>query len=118
MSKATGQVKIRVNGQAYKSKRGATLRPSGVTRNEIPRDYGVDYSEEFTGPRIEATFVHGPGFDLQAFDILDATVLFETDTGQIYQIINARRIEEPPTLTAGEGEVPVRIGGDKSVRVA
>lgn len=105
MAQITGRVTVKVNGEILLNKSGWTLHLGGVNRNVVTGDGGVHgYAEETVAPQCSGNLSHTEALDLEALGaIADATVLFETDTGQAYVLRNAW-VTEPPVLTAGEGE--------------
>lgn len=118
MAKVTGRITVKVDGDILLNKSGWTLNTGGVNRNPITGDTGVHgYAEETVAPSISGNISHTDQVDLMTLAaITDATVLFETDTGQSYVMRDAW-LENPPELTAGEGETALTFRGMTVERV-
>lgn len=102
-SKMFGRATIRANGQAFKTMPGAVLELGGIVRTPRPGDNDADgYTEELTASKIEFSQQMREGVSLASIHAtVDATVTFECDTGQTYQIFPAYSAT-PPSL-GGEG---------------
>ncbi|NBB51504.1 phage tail protein [Rhizobium sp. CRIBSB] len=112
MAKKFGRATIRVNGKTYDTKKGSTLDPGGIKREPRPGSNTTGgFTEELVPSKIEATVLFGEGDSVTEINaITDATVLFETDTGQTY-VVRQGYCAEPVTLTEGEGEAKVVFMG-------
>lgn len=103
MTQIAGKVFLTINGQRLRSKEGASLETGGVEREAVVSDSGVDgFTEKITAPKVEAKISLTADIklaDLQAFK--DGTLVFETDTGRVYTLINAWNAK-PPKLEKGE----------------
>lgn len=92
-----------INGQRLRSKEGASLETGGIERDAVVSDSGVDgYMEKHVAPKVECKLSLTADIrltDLQAF--ADGTLVFETDTGRVYTLINAWNAK-PPKLEKGE----------------
>lgn len=98
----TGRVFIALNGQRQRSLPGAKLEIGGVKRDAAVSDAGVDgYKEEPVTPRVDFKLNHAAGISLQQLHATKGTLIFETDTGQTYTLINAWSAE-PPSMEKGE----------------
>ncbi len=89
MAKQHGKATIKINGEAYKSRNGATLDPGGVTRTP-DQDYPGDYTESSRPAQIDCTFAFTS--DVSPIDInaiVEATVVFESDNGKSFVIAKA-----------------------------
>ena len=70
------------------------------------------FSEKVVPSTVEFTLAHVGQDDLEGLaDKTDATIEFETDTGDTYLVANAFSTK-PPELTAGEGDVAMEYQGD------
>ncbi len=116
MSQVTGTVVVRKNGRSLRSKANATLVLGGVERTEQYADHGLaGYSQKPLASVITATLIHTAQTDLQdIMDTVDATIIFETDTGKRYTMRNGF-CTKPPELTGGEGEVSVEFKGQAAI---
>jgi len=103
MAQITGKAIIRVNGTELRSLDEATLNPGGVNREAVKgggKVYG--YKEETVEPKLEFEVAHTR--DTSIIDlgkITDATVIFETDTGDRYVLREAWTAEPPALKTTG-----------------
>lgn len=108
----TGKAVIRVDGKEWRCEDGASLDVGGVKREAKAGGGKVHgYTEETAAPELECKVFHAKDTDLTAFNtITDATVLFETDTGDRYVLRNAF-VLEPGKLEAKDGTVSVKFSG-------
>ena len=116
MSQVTGTVVVRLNGNTLRSESGAKLDLGGFERTDRYADHSLlGYSQKPIASMCSCTLAHTAQTDLQAImDTVDATLIFETDTGKRYTIRNAF-CTKPPTLTGGEGQVEVEFKGQPAV---
>ena len=113
MSKVTGRVTLKVNGDILLNKSGWTFNPGGVNRNSVNGDTGVHgFAEETRQSRAAGNITHTEALDLVSAskNWVDVTLLFETDTNQSY-VVRGAWLTEPLELTAGEGETSVAFEG-------
>ena len=111
--KLLGIAKILVDGAALKTMPGAKLNLGGVERIPMEGDGEVlGYAEQTKASLLECEIALGVGDTLESLrQTKDATVRFEADTGQVYQIAHAF-LTEPLEVTAGEGgQIPVKLAG-------
>lgn len=94
MKQKTGVVKIRVNSQLVRSKKGAKLTVGGIKR-ELDEDAAeAVYTESNIAPRVEFTVQHTSDFSIQDFQsITDGTITFECDNGTIFVLDGAVYLE-------------------------
>lgn len=114
-SQATGRVTIKVNGDVFRSRNGASLQTGGITRTALTTDQGKVYFTEDTQPsEIVATLVHTQADDVVGLRSLrDVTASFETDTGAGWAIANAFVTEVSPIAS---GEYTVTLMGPPANR--
>ncbi|WP_449246432.1 phage tail tube protein [Desulfarculus baarsii] len=94
MKQKTGIVKIRVNSQLVRSKKGAKLTVGGVKREVDEDAYEAVYSESKIAPRVEFTVQHTSDFSVQDFQsITEGTITFECDNGVIFVLEGAVYLE-------------------------
>lgn len=101
MAKLTGIVTVKVNGSPLRSKPGASLKVGGkIKKAESDANGFIGHSvEEIKPAEVKCTLLHAGDTDLITLqNIEDATVVFETDTGQSYLVRGA----------ATEGEVEMK----------
>lgn len=107
----TGKAIIRVNGSEIRSLDDATLNPGGVNREAVAgsgKVYG--YKEETTAPEVECSIAHTKNTDIVELSaIVDATLIFETDTGDKYTLREAW-VSEPASLKTSDGTVSLKFG--------
>jgi hypothetical protein len=115
--KFTGICYIKIDGVLQESKEGAKLALGGMGRTpQFSNGAVVGYTEKPKEATIEATFLDGPNSDLRELsDIAGVTVEFETDSGVSY-IVREAFVTEPVELTAGDGEVSVKMAGKAAVK--
>ena len=106
--KFTGKAIIRINGSEIRSTDDATLTVGGENRKAIKgggRVYG--YNEETQEPTLECNVAHCSDTDLiELSAIVDATVIFETDSGAKF-VLQEAFVTEPASLnvTVGTGSL-------------
>ncbi|GAA4651680.1 hypothetical protein GCM10023116_39640 [Kistimonas scapharcae] len=108
----TGKAVIRVDGQELRSLDGASLNVGGMSREAKTGSNRIwGHTEKITAPELSLKVAHTRDTDLIALGkITDATVDFETDTGDRYIIVEAW-VSEPPSLSADSGEVDLKFSG-------
>lgn len=92
MPTITGLVSIKVNGATLRSKPGASLKPGGkIKKAEMDSNGFAGHSvDEIKPGEIKCTLLHAGDTDVVALQqISDATVVFETDSGQTYLVRQA-----------------------------
>jgi hypothetical protein len=110
MGQLTGRAYITVSGQRLASKDGAKLNTGAVERTGVVLDTGVGgYTEKDTVPFVECTLHHDADTDLSFFaDLVDANVMFDTDTGKSFVLSDAWRAG---TIEMTNGEVSLKFEG-------
>ena len=108
--KFTGKAIIRVNGSELRSTDNATLNVGGANRKAIKgggRVYG--YNEETQEPTLECNVAHGKDTDLVALSaIVDATVIFETDSGAKF-VLQEAFVTDPASLNVTDGTASLKM---------
>lgn len=98
-----GKVFLTLNGQRLRSKEGASLETGGIERDAAISDSGVDgFMEKIVAPKVDCK-VHLT-YDIRLADLQgfkEGTLVFETDTGRTFTLINAW-CAKPPKLEKGE----------------
>ena len=110
MSHLTGRAFITAGGKRLASKPGAKLGFGNLERTGEVIDSGVGgYKEKPTIPYVECTIVHKKDTSLQEFaDMVDVTVMFDTDTGKSFVLRNAWNAK---ALEMSDGDVSLRFEG-------
>ena len=108
-----GRAFIKVNGKTLPTHKGAKLNQGGIARKGVVGHEVHGFAEEMVAPMLECEISLAKGDKLSNYDLSDATVVFECDTGQSYVLRNAWR-EETPQLTDGEGgKIPLKFSAMK-----
>lgn len=109
-NQVTGRVFVSVNGVRLRSKEGAKLNFGGVEREAVIGDDSVHgFMEKSVAPSIECTISHLADTSLKRLaDIKDASVMFETDTGKVFNLRNAWSAK---ALELSKGEVSMTFQG-------
>ena len=106
----TGKCIIRVNGSEIRSTDDATLNPGGANREAVTgggKVYG--YKEETVAPELECSVAHTSDTDLTALSaITDATVIFETDSGDKY-VLREAFVMAPASLKTTDGTAGLKF---------
>lgn len=118
MTQFLGRATIRVNGQVIETNKGAALDLGGTKRNPIVTGRLVGYAEETVAATIECETSLAKGQTLQQLrDLVEATVVFECDTGQTYVVRNAF-LTDTPTMKDGDGgNVALKFAGPAAEEV-
>lgn len=112
MAQVTGIVTVKIDGDLLRSKEGAKLMFGGKERTMIVGHSVYGPSEKLVASTVEFTLAHVGGDDLIGLqNKIEATIEYETDTGDTYMIRNAVCLK-PAELTGGEGDVAFEFGGD------
>lgn len=111
--RVTGTCIVRINGRSIRSKDGAKLDMGGEDRTPQYADGRlIGFSSKPRAAMVTATLAHTSSSDLAAIrDTVDATIVFESDTGVRYTV-RGGFATRPPELTGGEGDVSVEFAGD------
>ena len=118
-SKYLGRAFIRVNGRTIASMPGsAKLNPGGVERSPVMGDFGfLGYTEKPVHAEIECDIAISSDSDLKALqDMVDGTVTFEGDTGQVW-IIRKAANAAPISVAAGDGKASVKFIGSPAEQI-
>lgn len=114
MAQVTGIVKIYVNGKLYRSKEGAKLKTGGKKREAVSGHAVYGFSETVEPSELDATLAHMADTDvIEINDMTDATLRFETDTGQTLMVPNAFTAE-PCELSSG-GDLSLKMMGEPAI---
>lgn len=92
MAKLTGLATVKVNGATLRSKPGASLKVGGpIKKAESDSNGFAGHSvEEIKPGEVKCTLLHAGDTNLVTLQaISDATVIFETDSGQTYLVRQA-----------------------------
>lgn len=105
-----GRVTVRVNGETLESKPGATIDLGGITRESIVNDQAMGFKEVPKPSRIECEIAVKRGVAFEGLrTLIDATLVFEADTGQRY-IVKDGYAAETLQLTGDAGMRAVFMG--------
>jgi hypothetical protein len=109
-NQCTGKAIIRVNGKELRAFDDASLDVGGVKREAVKGSGKIfGYKEETAEPVLECKIAHRADTDLvELGTIVDATVIFESDTGDTY-ILRDAFVTETPKLSAGDGSVELKF---------
>lgn len=110
MAKVTGLVYISLDGTKLHSEKGSELDVGGASKEPQMSVHGLvgHAVEEIKPAVITATLIHSADIDVTALQAWEGNALFETDTGQRYQVRNAAM---QGTLTLATNRVKVTISG-------
>lgn len=110
-----GRATITCNGKRLRSKPGATLNLGGTGRTPEPLDDGsVGYAEATTAPELSCTVPLTADLGVQELrDLVDANVVFESDTGKSWVIREAFIVD---TVSVG-ADVTLKFSGQPAVEV-
>jgi hypothetical protein len=106
MAKVTGRVTFEVDGEVLESEAGATINVGGVNREPVISETGKVFPMETSVPATaECSILHMTDTDLVALAALvDVTLNFKCDSGQVYTIKGAF-LTEPPALSGGKASL-------------
>lgn len=118
MAQITGKAIIKVDGNQWRATDGCKLHPGGVEREaKVGGGRVHGYSEKTKAPELEASVYHTRDTDLTAINaIKDATVIFESDTGDRY-VLRAAFVTEQGSLDAENGTVDVKMSAEGCERL-
>lgn len=103
MAQVLGRATIRVDGQAYQTKPGASVQLGGTMRTPVSTHFGTNFAEQHSPAVVTLTIDLVRGLSLQALrDATDVVIQFEADTGQTY-VVREAFLSNEPTVTDGEG---------------
>ncbi len=112
MAQVTGIVKIKINGNLYRSKEDAKLKLGGKEREAVTGFKVYGYTEKVVPSEVDFTIAHTADLDPQSLNAMTSETLeFECDTGPVYIVRNAfctKALE----LTGGSGDLAVAFSGD------
>ena len=112
MAKVTGIVRIKVNGRLLRSKEGAELQTGGKERTAQVGHSVYGYSEKVVASQITCTLAHTADTSIAFLNnIVDATVLFECDSGVTYRVDNAFTTK-PVSIKGDGGDLSLEMQGE------
>ena len=118
MGQLTGRAQITVNGVTFNSKKGASFDPGGVTRKTQTSDSRSDYTEELRPAMVKCEVQWGGDISVTELnDIKDATVQFAADTGALFVLSNAWRVDALEAKAADDGGIPLEFHANDSEEV-
>lgn len=120
MPQVTGIVYVTVDGVTIQSKPGAKIDFGGFTKKPVMANGDLaGHAHECVPASVECTMVHRADSAAALEKIRnadDSVILFQTDTGVTYSVERAA-LENPPSLTGGEGDVSLRWTGAKAKKL-
>lgn len=107
-----GRFTIGVNGQRFKTEKGATFDLGGKKRvTKIGANGVAGFSEEIVQSKLEFSLFIPEGLSVAQFREMDNVVVsVETDTGQQY-VINGGWVTDPQSIEETDGKTKVIIEG-------
>jgi hypothetical protein len=103
MSKYFGRATVTADGLTLETMKGAKINLGGIKRNEVEGSNTVGFVEEMKSSSIECEIMVRADTPIETIrNIVDATIVFQTDVGHAYMIRNAF-CAEVLELTEGEG---------------
>jgi hypothetical protein len=100
MSKYLGRVAIRFNGLILDSKPGASIDLGGTQRDSVVNEHTMGYTEAPKQSSVECELALKQGDSVEQYrNVTNATLVFETDTGQRY-IVKAAFIADTPVISS------------------
>lgn len=100
MAQSTKLVFISVNGTQWRVKSGATINTGGFKRESVNGVNSFGFTKEPMEATIECEVIVNADTRLDDYDLENAKVVAQTDTGQQY-IMNDGWTEDPPTIDDG-----------------
>ena len=118
MPQITGKAIIKVDGNQWRTTDGCKLHPGGVEREAKTGGGKVHgYKEKTKAPELEASVYHTKDTDLTAINaIKDATVIFESDTGDRY-VLRSAFVTSQESLDSEAGTVGVKMSAEACERL-
>ena len=118
MPQITGKAVIRVDGEEWRTEDGAKLNPGGVTREaKVGGGKVHGFAEKTKEPELECGVYQTRDTDLTAInDIRDATVVYESDTGDRY-VLRSAFVTEQGELDAENGTINVKFSAISCERI-
>lgn len=113
MAKVFGRASIKVDGKLLDSMKGATLDMGGTKRTaKVTSKRVAGFTEETMQSKVECAIPLTAGVSLSDLQkVSDATINFETDSGQRYTVAHAF-LTDPPTTGDSDGEVKLVFEGE------
>jgi hypothetical protein len=113
----TGKAIIRADGLVLRTENGATLSAGGINRASERHGGKTYYKEDEVAPSLECNVLHDADTDIIALSgIVNATVEFECDTGQIY-ILRGAFTAEPVAVDSSTGKAALKMEADSIDKV-
>lgn len=118
MSQAvTSRITVKANGEILLTRRGFTFRKGGIQRAAVNGDSGLHgYTEEAMGARLTGNVTATEKSELDSYDVTDATIQIETNTGQTYVMRNAF-MTDLPELDTDQGQFGVAFEGPEAEKL-
>ncbi len=114
-----GVVKVALDGEPLDIAPGAKFTPHGFSRSVVEGDLSIGFAQKREPAMVECEINFSTATNLRRLaDTDNATIAFETDTGQSFVMRNAW-LEALPAVTAGQGgKVPLKFLSDQAEEVS
>ena len=118
MPQITGKAIIKVDGNQWRTTDGCKLHPGGVEREaKVGGGKVHGFNEKTKAPELDASVYHTKDTDITAINaIKNATVIFESDTGDRYLLRNAW-VGSQEALDAENGTIGVKMSAESCERL-
>lgn len=112
MKPVTSRATVKVNGEIILNRRGGTFRKGGFPREAVVGDSGWHghMEGEFVPSQFSCNVTDNEQSEMDQFDVSDATILIETNSGKSYVMRNAVRTDIPE-LDLSEGQYNLVLQG-------
>ncbi len=111
-----GKAIVKVDGAEYPTLDGATLTPSGETREAVKGARVYGFSSTPNEATLEAKFPNNGGMSIEQINAWDnVTVEFQPDVGRAHMMANSW-VAEPASLTF-KGEISVKFAAVESKEI-
>lgn len=116
MSKITGKITIRIDGNEIPMENGASVTPGSPKRNHERHNGKMYFNEEETNPMLEGNVLLTKDVDVIFLsNIVGVTVHIEADTGHQYVLTEATTEEAVPH--SGDGKAAIKMFGQSLERI-
>lgn len=115
--KVTGRVTINVSGLGkLDSLPGAKLNHGGFQNEPVEGDHSVGFKQSRKAATVECEILATGSAPIGTLkEIVDATLVFQTDAGHRFAIRNAFVTNGHELTTGGDGKIPLKFAGEPAV---
>ena len=119
MAQVLGRGRLFLDGDLLATVEGGTIDTGGEVRETVQGQFGpLGYKVTSVAPgAVEADVAVTADLKISGLDLVGATVLYVSDIGKAFLIVQANRVGDPLQVNVDDGTVSVRYEGQVSTEI-